>query len=38
MRNPAILKEGAVWAGEQYFIMPFDESLQACVLATLPQK
>jgi hypothetical protein len=27
--NPAMLGEGAVWAGEEYLVMPFDMSLDA---------
>lgn len=35
--NPAMLGEGAVWAGEEYLVMPFDMSLDACVIGLLSQ-
>jgi hypothetical protein len=35
VRNPALLDGGAVWAGENYLIMPFDMHLQTCVLGVL---
>lgn len=37
-RGPALLSEGAVWASEDYLIMPFDSNLQTCVIGVLPRR
>jgi hypothetical protein len=33
--GPGVLKEGAVWVGEEYFVMPLSSALQECVIGIL---